>query len=68
MPKSILVEFDSYNGPTFYPLDCPTHNWIPISEFNNYSKLLGGSRDTYPIRLVNTMTIHKSLGFEQSCN
>jgi ATP-dependent DNA helicase PIF1 len=56
----ILIDFDDYIGPKFFPENDIKHNWIPINPLNIFSEILKMSKTNYPIRLAYALTIHKS--------
>ena len=59
LPFAILIDFDDYIGPKFFPENYSKRNWIPINPLNIFSKTLKMSRTNYPIRLAYSLTIHK---------
>jgi hypothetical protein len=62
LPFAILIDFDDYVGPKFFPENDSKRNWIPINPLNIFSKISKVSRTNYPIRFAYALTIHKSQG------
>ena len=61
MPETIIVYFETYNGPQFFN-DPLKKNWIPINPSEAYSKSINCTRNQFPMRLNYACTIHKSQG------